>query len=239
MKNNPIGVFDSGVGGLSCVPSISRALPNEKIIYFGDTGRAPYGSRNPEQIIEFSKEIAAKLIDMGCKSLSIACNTISAVALESLKAEFNVPIIGIIEPAIEIVNKKYANKKIGVIATEATVNSKAYPFIAKATPDFVPYIEDAGKVPDTVIKENLDGFVDSLDVLILGCTHYPFIKDDIKRLYPRLAIVDPAEALAQKTKEILEASNLISDVKSEDNIYISSSKSAMFDDIVRRVKCTI
>lgn len=238
-ETKPIGVFDSGVGGLSCVPAIAKALPNETIIYFGDTARAPYGSRDPKEIMEFSIDVAQKLIDMGCKSLSIACNTITAVALDELKKRFDIPIIGIIEPAIEKANSEYPGERIGLIATQATVNSGAYPFKAKATPDFVPYIEKDGVVPDEIIKKNLDEFVTDLDVLILGCTHYPFIKDDIKRLYPSLSIIDPAEALAQKTKLVLSENNLLSSEKLEENKYISSSKSQVFDEIVRRIECTI
>ncbi len=239
MNSNPIGVFDSGVGGLSCVPAIKKALPNEKIIYFGDTARAPYGSRNAEQIIEFSIDVAEVLIAKGCKSLSIACNTITAVALPALKARFDVPIIGIIQPAIETANKNYTGKKIGLIATQATVKSRAYPFKAKATPDFVPFIERDGKVPDEIIKNNLDEFVKDLDALILGCTHYPFIKDDIKRLYPSLSIIDPAEALAERTKQVLTEANLLAEHKAEEDEFISSSKTRVFDDIVRRMQCTI
>lgn len=239
MNNNPIGVFDSGVGGLSCVPAIKKALPNEKIIYFGDTSRAPYGSRSPEEITEFSIDVASKLIAKGCKSLSIACNTITAVALPVLQAEFDVPIIGIIQPAIETANKNYPGKRIGLIATQATVNSGAYPFKAKATPDFVPYIESDGKVPDEIIRRNLDEFVKDLDALILGCTHYPFIKEDIMRLYPSLFIIDPAEALAERTKLVLSEADLLSDRPTGEDEYISSSKTQVFDDIVRRIKCTI
>lgn len=239
MNYNPIGVFDSGVGGLSCVPAIAKALPNEKIIYFGDTVNAPYGSRSPEEITKLSIGVAEKLINMGCKSLSIACNTITAVALPVLKEKFNVPIIGIIEPAIETANKNYPGKRIGLIATQATVNSGAYPFKAKATPDFVPFIEADGKVPDEIIKKNLDGFVDDLDALILGCTHYPFIKEDIKRLYEGLSIIDPAEALAKKTKLVLTEEGLLADKKAGENEFISSSKSQVFDEIVRRITCTI
>ena len=239
MKNNPIGVFDSGVGGLSCVPAIAKALPNEHIIYFGDTARAPYGSRSPEEITEFSIDVASQLIEKGCKSLSIACNTITAVALPTLREKFNVPIIGIIEPAIETANKSYPGKSIGLIATQATVNSGAYPFKAKATPDFVPFIESEGKVPDDVIKKNLDEFVKNLDALILGCTHYPFIKEDIKRLYPSLSIIDPAEALAERTKQVLTEANLLAERKAGENEFISSSKTQVFDEIVRRIKCTI
>ena len=238
-ENNPIGVFDSGVGGLSCVPAIAKALPNETIIYFGDTARAPYGSRDPKEITDFSIDVAQKLIDMGCKSLSIACNTITAVALDELKKRFDLPIIGIIEPAIEKANSEYPGKRIGLIATQATVNSGAYPFKAKATPDFVPYIEKDGKVPDEIIKNNLDEFTKDLDALILGCTHYPFIKDDIKRIYPSLSIIDPAKALAQKTKLVLGENNLLSNEKFGENKYISSSKSQVFDEIVRRIECTI
>lgn len=235
MNNNPIGVFDSGVGGLSCVPAIAKELPNEQIIYFGDTARAPYGCRDPKEIIEFSLEVVDKLIGMGCKSLSIACNTITAVALDALERHCSVPVIGIIPPVIQYLNSNYADKRIGVIATEATVKSGAYPYKAKAASLFVPNIEATGTVPDEVIREVLDDFVIDIDVLVLGCTHYPFARPSIERLYKDLIIVDPAEELAKKTKEVLTANNLLAQEKKE-NIYLASKVTDTFNDIVRRIK---
>lgn len=235
MNNNPIGVFDSGVGGLSCVPAIARALPNEQIIYFGDTKRAPYGNRDSKEIIEFSLEVADKLVGMGCKSLSIACNTITAVALDELQKHCSVPVIGIIPPTIEFVNNNYANKRVGVIATEATVKSKAYPYKAKAASSFVPNIEASGSVPDEIIKDVLDDFVKDIDVLILGCTHYPFARPSIERLYNDLTIVDPAESLAKKTREVLVEFDLLANEKKE-NIYLASKVTETFNNIVRRIK---
>lgn len=238
MNNNPIGVFDSGVGGLSCVPAIKKALPNETIIYFGDTKNAPYGTRSKEEIIDLSLADARRLVDMGCKALAIACNTISATAIPALRKEFSIPIIGIIEPAVDLAKKEYSDKKVGVIATKATVESGAYPFDAKSASEFVPFIENEGRVPDEVIQSVLSDFAEELDVLILGCTHFPFAKDDIKRLYPELELLNPAEALANRLKEELVVNNLLSEKKTADK-YFASLETEVFKNFVRRIECTI
>jgi len=251
MNNNPLGVFDSGVGGLSCVPEIAKVLPNEQIVYFGDTGRAPYGSRPESEIIELSLDVADRLINMGCRCLSIACNTISAVALDAIEKQYPaIPVIGIINPAAEYIAKNYSGKTIGLIATEATVKSEAYPKAIKefggnvnikalATPEFVPLIE-AGKADSEemkqCIKQKLDGFTEGLDALILGCTHYPFIADQIKALYPDLELINPAKALAEKTYEVLKARGNLATEKLWDNKYISSSGNEFFEETVLKVK---
>jgi len=254
MNNNPIGVFDSGVGGLSCVPAIAKTLPNEQIIYFGDTGRAPYGSRPDAEIISLSLDVAERLINMGCRCLCIACNTISCVALDEIEKKFPaIPVIGIVKPAAEHIAKNYSGKTIGLIATEATVRSEAYPKAIKeyggdvclramATPEFVPLIE-AGKADSDemrqCIKAKLDGFTDGLDALILGCTHYPFIENQIKALYPGLEIINPAMALAEKAHSVLLESGNLATEKLWDNKYISSSGNDFFEETVNKIKSDI
>ena len=235
MNNKPIGVFDSGVGGLSCVPAIKKALPNETIIYYGDNARAPYGSRPIEEIIQFSIEDAEKLIGMGCKALAIACNTITAAALPVLRGMFDCPIIGIIEPASNYAKTAFPGKRIGVVSTKATAESKAYPFTAKAAPEFVPYIEKDGSVPHDVIRAVLDDFVCDLDVLILGCTHYPFIKTDIESIYKGLIVVNPADALAAELKKELIKNNLLAEEKGED-LYLSSLETEVFKKFVEKLR---
>ncbi|MBR5926738.1 MAG: aspartate/glutamate racemase family protein, partial [Firmicutes bacterium] len=150
MMNKPIGLFDSGVGGLSCVPAIKNLLPKEQIIFYGDTARAPYGSRSAEEIISFSLESAKLLTGMGCKLLSVACNTISCVALDAIKEAFpDIPVVGIINPAAKEITRLYDGKRVGLIGTEASVKSGAHEkavlacgfkgvYFAKACPGFVP-----------------------------------------------------------------------------------------------------
>lgn len=250
-----IGVFDSGVGGLSCVPAIKRALPHEQIIFFGDSARNPYGSRPEEEIIKFAIEDAELLIDKGCKLLSIACNTISGVASEALKKEYpDIPIVGIIDPAAEALAKDFAGKQIALIATDATVKSGVYQRLlkeygyerevpAKGCTIFVPYIErgETGPDFDRVIKDHLGSFIADAkaDVLILGCTHFPFIAENIKRLYPDLMLFDPAEALAAKTKAVLKEKGLLSGKKTAEDIFLCSSKSEVFDKFVSDIKQTV
>ncbi len=247
--NKPIGVFDSGVGGLSCIPAIKKLLPKEQIIFYGDTARAPYGSRSEKEITDFSVEIAGLLIDKGCKLLSIACNTISCVAVDTLRKSYpDVPFVGIIEPAAKEIKKSFDKKRVGLIGTEATVRSGAHKkaldaegftgaFFAKGCPDFVPHIE-AGttncKEFDDIVRRSLDAFVkdNSLDVLVLGCTHFPFIRKNIERLYPGLIIFDPAEALAKETLSVLSERELLSGSPSGSNIYLASNMHDTFKKFV-------
>lgn len=219
MNNKAIGVFDSGVGGLSCVPALMKRLPNERIIYYGDCKRAPYGVRPKDEIIDFSVEIARLLINKGCKSLSIACNTISGIAIDAIKKEFpDIPVIGIIEPAAGMI-KNCGSKKVGLIATKATVESGAYcralgyDIPAKAASEFVPFIEagNYGEEFEEVIREVVGGLRANaeIDHLVLGCTHFPFAAELIQKLYPDLTLINPAEALAEETARQLEENNLL------------------------------
>ncbi len=245
LNNNAIGMFDSGVGGLSCLPAMARLLPNEKIIYFGDTARAPYGSRPDAEIISFSLEIAERLVARNCKYLAIACNTISCIALDDIKEAFpGIAVSGIIEPAAELIAKSFGSGRLALIATEATVKSGAYPeavkrygggaeIFSRACPEFVPLIE-AGRSdsPETerCVKNNLDEFIKESrpEALILGCTHFPFIAPLLKRLYPGLPLIDPAEALAEKSADILRARGLLSDRKEGGHEISASLESPAF-----------
>jgi len=243
-----LGVFDSGVGGLSCIKAIKYVLPKEQIIYYGDTARAPYGSRPVSEIIQFATETADFLVGKGAKALAVACNTISCVALPSIQAKYpNIPVIGIVEPAGEEIARMYKGKKVGIIATEATIKSGAYPaaiekfgggvsVFTKATPDFVPYIESGHTSEDEfdpIVRRNLDGFVNDnkLDVIVLGCTHYPFIEENIRRCYPGLSVFNPSSALARKAATLLRGK----ESKTGPDEYYSSSKSEAFDRIVAMV----
>ena len=194
-KTSPVGVFDSGVGGLTVAREIMRNLPNEDIVYFGDTARVPYGSKSKDNIIRYSRQIIHFLQTKGVKAIVIACNTASALALETVKEEFDIPIIGVVEPGARAALAVTETKKIGVIGTEATVRSAMYEKIiqgtrpdvtvlAKACPLFVPLVEEGFKkhhVTDEIIDFYLSSLKESdIDALILGCTHYPLLRSKIR-----------------------------------------------------------
>ena len=218
-----IGVFDSGIGGLTVLKEIRKVLPNEKIFYFGDTARVPYGEKTKELITRYSKEIVEFLLDKEVSAIVVACNTATALALEELKKTFKIPIIGVIKAGAKTAINTTKSGNIGVIGTKATVNSKRYEeeikklsenvkVIAKACPLFVPAVEEGildGKLVDQIIKTYLDDFEKEIDTLILGCTHYPLLKSAIGKIYTNLNIVDPARETALNLKEILEEKNLL------------------------------
>ena len=218
-----IGVFDSGIGGLTVLKEIRKVLPNEKIFYFGDTARVPYGEKTKELITRYSKEIVEFLLDKEVSAIVVACNTATALALEELRKTFKIPIIGVIKAGAKTAINTTKSGNIGVIGTKATVNSKRYEeeikklsenvkVIAKACPLFVPAVEEGildGKLVDQIIKTYLDDFEKEIDTLILGCTHYPLLKSAIGEIYTNLNIVDPARETALDLKEILEEKNLL------------------------------
>ena len=218
-----IGVFDSGIGGLTVLKEIRKVLPNEKIYYFGDTARVPYGEKTKELITRYSKEIVEFLLDKEVSAIVVACNTATALALEELRKTFKIPIIGVIKAGAKTAINTTKSGNIGVIGTKATVNSKRYEeeikklsenvkVIAKACPLFVPAVEEGildGKLVDQIIKTYLDDFEKEIDTLILGCTHYPLLKSAIGKIYTNLNIVDPARETALDLKEILEEKNLL------------------------------
>ena len=218
-----IGVFDSGIGGLTVLKEIRKVLPNEKIFYFGDTARVPYGEKTKELITRYSKQIVEFLLEKKVSAIVVACNTATALALEELKKTFKIPIIGVIKAGARTAISTTKSGNIGVIGTKATVNSKRYEeeikklnenvkVIAKACPLFVPAVEEGildGKLVDQIIKTYLDDFEKEIDTLILGCTHYPLLKSAIGKIYTDLNIVDPARETALDLKEILEEKNLL------------------------------
>ena len=226
MDDRPIGIFDSGVGGLTSINAFSEVLPNESIIYFGDTARAPYGTKSPRTVRAFSLEIADFLVCRGAKMLVAACNTTSSIALDAIRAKMpGMPVQGIIEPCAEkIASECTEDNSIGVIATPVTVGSKAYeteihklaPGLkvnALACPAFVPLIESGAYENggmDSTVQHTLDGFIkeNNIDTLVLGCTHYPIIRGVIEKLYPGLNIIDPSKALAERVKKVLAENDL-------------------------------
>lgn len=194
MDNRSIGVFDSGLGGLTAVKQIMQELPEESIVYFGDTGRVPYGTRSEETIIKYSKNDVNFLISREVKLVVVACGTVSSVALPTLKAEYDIPIIGVVESAAAAALSKTRNGKIGIIGTPGTIKSGSYEKLIKsqngsvetfsaACPLFVPLVENGHfdtKVARLVIKEYLEPIkAQGVDTLILGCTHYPLLEKSI------------------------------------------------------------
>lgn len=216
MNTRPIGVFDSGLGGLTILKTLSKALPKEQLIYFGDTVNVPYGSKSKAAVTRFSLDIARFMERQGVKLIVVACNTASALALAELQKKISVPVIGVILPGAMKAAQSTKNGKVAIIATEATVHSKAYPRALKrldkrirtyqrACPVFVPLIEE-GWIHKTagqhIIADYLNGVAKSgADTVILGCTHYPVIKKKIAaQLGKNVKLVDSAEVLAQEVK---------------------------------------
>jgi glutamate racemase len=227
LHNAPIGVFDSGVGGLTVAREIMRQLPNERIVYFGDTARVPYGSKSPETITRYSSQIVRFLQTQQVKAIVIACNSASACALETLEEETNLPIIDVVRPGARTALETTVNGKIGVIATEATICSgiykryieesgKSVSTISKACPLFVPLVEEGlweDPVTDEIAGRYLAELIDSgIDTLILGCTHYPLIRSTVGRIMgEKVCLVNPAYETARALKQLLEKKGLESE----------------------------
>lgn len=226
-KDAPIGVFDSGVGGLTVAREIMRQIPNEKIIYFGDTARVPYGSKSRETILRFSRQIVRFLRTFHVKTIVVACNTASAYALDELEKEIDIPIIGVVKPGAKTASEVTHNGRIGVIATEATIGSQIYnkyiqqlnkdvTIYGKACPLFVPLIEEGlwqDPVTDEITRRYLTELIDiDIDTLILGCTHYPLIRSTLGRIMgERVTLVNPAYETARELKEMLAGRNILNE----------------------------
>ncbi len=224
---SPIGVFDSGVGGLTVAREIMRQMPNEKIIYFGDTARVPYGNKSKDTVTRYSKQIVRFLRTFDVKTIVVACNTASAYALEELEAETDIPMIGVVKPGAKAACEVTRNGKIGVIATEATISSRIYnqyitqlnkdvTIYGKACPLFVPLIEEGlwvDPVTDEIAKRYLTELIDlDIDTLILGCTHYPLIRSTLGRIIGEdVNLVNPAYETAVELKELLQEKGLLND----------------------------
>jgi glutamate racemase len=215
----PIGVFDSGLGGLTVFKALARLMPEESLVYFGDTANVPYGAKSPEAIVRFSTAVARFLEGRGIKLLVVACNTSSAWALPDIRRAVGVPVIGVIEPGARAALAATRGGRIGVIGTEATVRSAAYPKALKALssrtrtlsaacPLLVPLVEE-GWWKGAVVAEVARKYVAPLkaarvDTLILGCTHYPYLKPVLARaMGPRVRLIDSAEETARETERVL------------------------------------
>jgi glutamate racemase len=220
-----IGIFDSGVGGLTVLKEVMRVLPQEDTIYLGDTARVPYGTKSPETVTRYAMEITSFLVSRDIKLLIVACNTASAVSLEALKQRFSIPIVGVIEPGARRAAMATRTGKVGVIGTEGTIRSSAYTkaikrinpeieVITRACPLFVPLAEE-GWTDNAVARLTADIYLSGLrkegiDTLVLGCTHYPILKGTIAAaMGANVQLVDSAEETARTVTEILRREALL------------------------------
>ena len=223
----PIGIFDSGLGGLTVVRAIREALPGESIVYVGDTARVPYGNKSAETVQEYSRQITEFLLSQDAKLIVVACNTASALALKYLHAQFDVPILGVIEPGVSAALKSTKNGHVGVIGTIATIASNAYQngllyarpdlvISARPCPLFVPLVEEGwldGPIVEQIIKEYIQPIdASSIDTLVLGCTHYPLLKPALQSFVKNgTVLVDSASEVAASTTRLLTNKRLGSD----------------------------
>lgn len=226
-RYKPIGVFDSGVGGLTVAREIMRQLPGERLIYFGDTARVPYGSKSKETITRYSRQIIRFLQEKGVKAIVVACNTASALALPQIRTEIAIPIIGVVKPGAKVAAEITRNGRIGVIGTEATIGSQIYTrvihehnpkaeVIGKPCPLFVPLVEEGWRkdpITEEIARRYLDSFQSSdIDTMIMGCTHYPLLRSTLRRILGEsVTLVNPAYETAQSLKALLEEQDLVND----------------------------
>lgn len=238
-RNSPIGIFDSGIGGLSVVKEIIRRLPNENIIYFGDTARYPYGPRSPQIIRHFSIQNCEFLMRFHVKVIISACNTASSVAMDVMRVKVPAPVIGVVEPGAKHAAQISKTGRIGVIGTETTIASESYQkailksrkdahVFASACPLFVPLVEEGwldGIVPETIAKHYLASLLEKkIDTLILGCTHYPLLINVIKKtIGENTEIVDSAVSLTDELENFLKNNALLNDGPGSIKFFVSDT----------------
>lgn len=238
-KEKPVGVFDSGIGGLTVVKRLTSTLPNESIVYFGDTARVPYGSKSNEVVIEYSLQDADFLIRKNVKAIVVACNTASSIALDVLRKKYSVPVIGMIEPGAKLALQKTKSGIIGVIGTNATINNKAYStelkkkntdieVYEKACPLFVPLAEEGWidhPATHLIAEEYLQELKEkNIDTLILGCTHYPLLAGVIQQVMgEKVTLIDSGVAAAEIVRNELDRIGFItnSNVLGNQSFYVS------------------
>ena len=251
MDKRPIGIFDSGLGGLTVVREIQKALPSEDIVYFGDTARVPYGTKSKETVTRFSKENVSFLLKFKVKLVVVACNTASSLSLGALVKSFDLPIIGVIEPGVNRAVDTARNGAVGVIGTRSTIQSGTYQnllkksmpgikIVSRPCPLFVPLVEEGwlnNGVTFSIVKEYLSDFKNQkVKTLILGCTHYPLLKPIIKKFMGRdVKLIDSAHETAKMVKEVLSKKGLLSDKKGLSNYrYFVTDEPAAFKKIGER-----
>jgi glutamate racemase len=250
VKTQPIGIFDSGVGGLTVAQAIKQILPSESLIYFGDTAHLPYGDKSAESIRYYSKRITEFLLEHNAKVILVACNTASASAFESLKSEFGnkTILIDVINPVVDYISKKNFNK-IGVIGTKGTISSGTYDtkirensslinVVSMATPLLVPMIEEGfifDDISNAIIRAYLSNeLLAGIQALILGCTHYPIIKNQISKIFNfNVEIIDSARLVSILLKDSLESNNLLNDSGIVKDQFFVSDYTPYFEKIAR------
>jgi len=254
MDNRPIGIFDSGIGGLTSVTHLMKHLPDERVIFFGDTARTPYGSKSIDTIRQFTMQIGEFLAKNNVKMMCIACNTISSTCIEDLRNAYpDIPVIGVISPTAKVVARDCdPEDRIGILATKATIRSGAYEakirrnnpqmrhIFTKACPAFVPLIEEGiidNEIMDLTIKYYLDDFMETNDIntLVLGCTHYPLIKKNIERLYPGTRIVNSSKEVARAVHIELEKRGMFAGPGGEDSVFYASDLSENFVNMIELI----
>ena len=224
LNNNPIGVFDSGLGGLTVLKALKEKLPNESFIYFGDTAHVPYGTKSAKSIIQYSEKITTFLIKHHVKTVVIACNTASSVAAQYLRNKFDIPIFDVVSPCVDSAVKISKNKNIGVIGTQSTISSNSYTnafkkrnsalnIYEKACPLFVPLIEEGwenNQISIDITMEYLKGFRShKIDTLVLGCTHYPIMKKTIQSVIGQdIHLISSGDAVANTIHQNLQKHHL-------------------------------
>jgi len=249
--DRPIGIFDSGIGGLTVVKEVTRLLPQEKIVYFGDTARVPYGVKSKETIVKFSIENTLFLLKKNVKMIVVACNTSSSLALPEIRRHFKIPMMGVIGPGAKEAVAATRNGRVGVIGTRATINSGAYEaeirrldprvkVIAQACPMFVPVVEE-GWGDDPVAGKIAERYLAPLkarkvDTLILGCTHYPLLKGLLHRIMgPGVRLIDSAEQVAAEVRQVLAQEGLLRTRRGRvHHAYYVSDEVAIFKNVARR-----
>lgn len=228
MSDAPIGVFDSGIGGLTVARAIAQRLPHENIVYLGDTARLPYGTKSAETVVKYALRCVQFLAQQPLKAVVIACNSASAVAVPTLRAHFEMPILGVIGPGARAAVSRTQNQRIGVIGTEGTIRSQSYPkrihaidpevqVFSNAAPMLVPLAEEGwtdGQVPQLIVENYVAPLLaHQIDTLVLGCTHYPLFKGLMQRWLQRqaaaVALVDSAEVLTSELHRLLETSQAL------------------------------
>lgn len=251
MSNAPIGIFDSGVGGLTVARAIIDQLPNESTIYIGDTARGPYGPRKIAEVREFSLEIIEFLVNRGCKAVVIACNTASSAMLRDARERFQIPIIEVIQPAARRAVAATRSGKVGVIGTNATIDSGSYldafaaapqlQITSKACPRFVEYVErgeTSGAEITAIAREYLKPMIDAdVDTLVLGCTHYPLLTGVISYVMGEgVTLVSSAEETAKDLYRVLVEKNLLREVSTTPptHEFLATGDSSQFEILARR-----
>lgn len=255
MDNRPIGFFDSGIGGLTSIPHMMKTLPNEKIIFFGDTARTPYGSKSPSTIKTFTRQIGEFLVNNNVKMIVIACNTVSATCLDDLRNIYpDIPVVGVISPTARVVAKQCnSDDSIGIIATKVTIATNIYEkkikeknnqinkIYSKACPVFVPLIEEGiidNEIMTLTVKYYLDDFINNNNInnIVLGCTHYPLIANTIKELYPKLNIINSSKEVVEAIRIELEKRDMFAeDNNKNENVFFASDLSENFVNMIKNI----